>query len=87
MNKKTVDQDTDCVFVYAVIPKHDWHKVTFPEGSMAAAYDIGPLKELANLENCKGWGSMAGIALGKLGLKLFPEIHKIVNAAKPPMIL
>lgn len=78
----------ECVFIYAIVKKEDYDKVKLPQGaSFAKALEIGPASELCNMESCRGWGAMAGIALAKLGLKLFPEVHKIMNPDKSPLDL
>lgn len=70
---------TEVVLMYAIIPKADWQKVKLPEGCFAKAMEIGGAEELANMENCKGWGAWIGISLAKLGRKLCPEVFAILN--------
>ena len=74
-----INSDTEVIFIYAVVPKDQYDKVKLPEGSHAKAMEIGEARDLCDMEACKGWGAITGIALSKLGLRLFPEIHRIMN--------
>lgn len=81
MNIKTGDE---VIFIYAIVKADDYGKVSFPaNASFAKAMEIGPVEELTDMENCKGWGAMTGIALAKLGRKLCPEIFAIKNPDGP----
>lgn len=54
MNIKTGDE---VIFIYAIVKADDYGKVSFPANiSFAKAMEIGPVEELTDMENCKGWG-------------------------------
>ena len=77
---------TETILIYAIVPAEDYSKVSFPKGSFAKALEIGPVEELCDLENCKGWGAMVGIALAKAGRRICPEIFRMLNPEPEPRV-
>jgi hypothetical protein len=75
----------EVVLVFSIIKREDYDKLKIPNGSYSKAIELGPVEELTNMENCKGWGAWVGISLGKLGRKLCPEIFKINNPNGPKL--
>jgi len=71
--------ETEFVFIYAAVPKKDFHKVVIPEGSYGKGL---PLRadEMAEKQRCQQVGHIVMQALYRLGNKLNPSpITKELN--------
>lgn len=71
-----INPNDEFIFIYALVPKSEAHKVKFPEGTFAKGLD-SEIQEYLELDNCKRAGSMATHALHRLAKKLLPDQNKI----------
>jgi plasmid rolling circle replication initiator protein Rep len=78
----------EVILAFAVIKKDDWHKVSFPNGAFAKAWEVGTIEEMLDQQKCKGWGAMVAISICRLANKLCPvaaNLMKVKRDAEQPV--
>ena len=65
-------ENTEYVFIYAAVPKAQFHKVNLPEGAFAKALELKS-DEMADKTRCQQVGHIVMQALYRLGNKLNPS--------------
>lgn len=74
------------VVMYAIIPEEQYGKLSMPPGSFAKAFQIGPIEQLVQQQECKHWGMIMAVSLQRLARKLCPEIaeSKLIHLNSGP---
>lgn len=69
-----IKPDEEVVFMYVVVSKDKYGKVSLPHGSYAKAIEIGQFKELLDRKECFTWAGFAAESLHKLARTIMPEL-------------
>lgn len=69
-----IKPDEEVVLVYAVVPKSQYGKVSFPNGCYAKAIDVGPLKGFLDRKECFTWGGFVAEGINRVARTLCPEL-------------
>lgn len=68
-----MNENTQIVIVYAIVPKHDLHKMTVPEGTILSAVEVGALEDVLDKQFSRNLGAMVAGAIYRCAKKICPE--------------
>ena len=69
-----IKADEEVIFMYVILPKDKYGKVSLPHGSYAKAIEVGRLKDLLDRKECFTWAGFMAESINRLARKLLPEL-------------